>query len=174
MGRAQRVLEGPKWEAHITVRDVCHRAFGTWQLAFSPLPEVSMKDFRNLRVWEKSHRLTLDVYRATKGFPREEMYGLTSQMRRCSASISANIAEGCGKQGTTNSDVSCRSLPVRPASWTITCCWHATWVFSLTSSSATWIGAFLRYVRCLLRCSRKLIWTDPQAKDSLPDLNANC
>jgi four helix bundle protein len=58
-----------------------------------------MKDFRDLKVWEKAHRLTLDVYEATSRFPREELYGLTSQMRRCSASIGANIAEGCGKRG---------------------------------------------------------------------------
>jgi four helix bundle protein len=58
-----------------------------------------MKDFRNLRVWEKAHRLTLDIYNATGRFPREERYGLTAQMRRCSASIAANLAEGCGKRG---------------------------------------------------------------------------
>ncbi|MCI0771786.1 MAG: four helix bundle protein [Chloroflexi bacterium] len=56
-----------------------------------------MRDFKNLKVWERSHRLTLSVYRASGGFPREEMYGLTSQMRRASASIAANIAEGCGR-----------------------------------------------------------------------------
>jgi four helix bundle protein len=58
-----------------------------------------MKYFRDLRVWQKSHHLTLDVYKATARFPREELCGLTSQMRRCSASIGANIAEGCGKRG---------------------------------------------------------------------------
>jgi four helix bundle protein len=58
-----------------------------------------MKDYRDLKVWERAHRLTLDVYRITTGFPREERYGLTSQIRRCSASIGANIAEGCGKRG---------------------------------------------------------------------------
>src|SRR5579864_4396853 len=58
-----------------------------------------MKDFRRLKVWEKAHLLTLDVYKVTSRFPREEMYGLTSQLRRCSASIGANIAEGCGKDG---------------------------------------------------------------------------
>lgn len=56
-----------------------------------------MKDFRNLSVWNKSHQLALAVYKATVPFPREEIYGLTSQMRRCSVSISANIAEGCGR-----------------------------------------------------------------------------
>ena len=58
-----------------------------------------MKNFRDLRVWEKSHQLTLRVYSATAGFPKRELYGLTSQIRRCSASIGANIAEGCGKRG---------------------------------------------------------------------------
>ncbi len=58
-----------------------------------------MKDFRRLKVWEKVHLLTLDIYKVTACFPREEIYGLTSQMRRCSASMGANAAEGCGKQG---------------------------------------------------------------------------
>ena len=58
-----------------------------------------MRDFRELKVWEKGHRLTLAVYEATGGLPREELYGLTTQLRRCSASIPANIAEGCGRKG---------------------------------------------------------------------------
>lgn len=58
-----------------------------------------MRDFRELKVWEKSHKLTLDVYKATAGFPQEELYGLTSQIRRSCASIPANIAEGCGRDG---------------------------------------------------------------------------
>src|SRR5215210_7617452 len=58
-----------------------------------------MRDFRELKVWEQGHRLTLDVYSATSGFPREEMYGLTAQLRRSSASIPANIAEVCGRSG---------------------------------------------------------------------------
>ncbi|MGA2360588.1 MAG: four helix bundle protein [Terriglobales bacterium] len=58
-----------------------------------------MQSFRSLRVWEKSHRLTLDVYTSSKSFPREEIYGLTSQMRRASASIGMNIAEGCCRKG---------------------------------------------------------------------------
>lgn len=56
-----------------------------------------MKDFRSLIVWSKAHEFTLSVYSATKLFPKEELYGLTSQMRRAAASIPANIAEGCGK-----------------------------------------------------------------------------
>lgn len=56
-----------------------------------------MKDFRELKVWEKAHQLTLAVYRATIFFPQEELYGLTSQIRRACASIPANVAEGCGR-----------------------------------------------------------------------------
>ncbi len=56
-----------------------------------------MQDFRLLKVWEKAHVLTLSVYVNTKGFPKDELYGITSQMRRSSASIPANIAEGCGR-----------------------------------------------------------------------------
>lgn len=56
-----------------------------------------MRDFHKLKVWERAHSLTLKVYLATQGFPREELYGLTSQMRRSSASIPTNIAEGCGR-----------------------------------------------------------------------------
>jgi four helix bundle protein len=58
-----------------------------------------MQSFRNLRVWEKSHRLTLDIYALGKTFPRDETFGLTSQMRRASASIGMNIAEGCCRKG---------------------------------------------------------------------------
>ena len=58
-----------------------------------------MKDFRQLKVWEKAHHLTLEIYRATANFPRAETYGLTSQLRRASASICANLAEGSGREG---------------------------------------------------------------------------
>jgi len=58
-----------------------------------------MQSFRNLKDWERAHVLTLDVYQSSKSFPREEMYGLTSQMRRASASIGANIAEGSCRRG---------------------------------------------------------------------------
>jgi len=56
-----------------------------------------MKDFRQLKVWEKAHHLALEVYKASASFPREELYGLTSQLRRASVSIPTNIAEGCGR-----------------------------------------------------------------------------
>jgi four helix bundle protein len=58
-----------------------------------------VRDFRDLAVWGKAHQLTLVVYRETSAFPAAELYGLTSQMRRAAASIPANIAEGCGRNG---------------------------------------------------------------------------
>lgn len=56
-----------------------------------------MKDFGTLKVWEKAHALTLAIYKSTEGFPKQEMYALTSQIQRAAVSIPANIAEGCGK-----------------------------------------------------------------------------
>jgi four helix bundle protein len=56
-----------------------------------------VKNFRELKVWEKGHELTLAVYRATAGFSGEVRYGLTSQIRRSSVSVPANVAEGCGR-----------------------------------------------------------------------------
>ena len=61
-----------------------------------------MKDFRELKVWEKAHSLTLNVYKITKVFPKEELYGLTSQIRRSSSSIATNIAEGCGRNSAAD------------------------------------------------------------------------
>ncbi len=57
-----------------------------------------MRNYKDLQVWQKAHRLTLDVYNCTRNFPVEERYGLTSQIRRSSASIAANLAEGCGRR----------------------------------------------------------------------------
>ena len=56
-----------------------------------------MRDFTQLSIWQKSHSLTLTIYRVTKDFPKEEIFGLTNQMRRSSYSIPTNIAEGCGR-----------------------------------------------------------------------------
>ena len=58
-----------------------------------------MKNFRELKVWEKAHGLTLSIYRITRDFPIQEQYGLTSQLRRAATSIPTNIAEGCGRNG---------------------------------------------------------------------------
>lgn len=56
-----------------------------------------MRDFKKLEVWKRAHQLVLEVYRHTRVFPREEQFGLTSQIRRAGASIPANLAEGCGR-----------------------------------------------------------------------------
>ena len=61
-----------------------------------------MQDFKKLQVWEKSHDLTLKIYGATSQFPRDEIYGLTSQIRRACASIPTNIAEGCGRESSAD------------------------------------------------------------------------
>ena len=58
-----------------------------------------MKDFKKLKVWQEAHDLTIKVYKITMDFPKEELFGLISQIRRSSASIAANIAEGCGRGG---------------------------------------------------------------------------
>lgn len=56
-----------------------------------------MKDFHSLLVWQKSHQFALDIYSVTKDFPKDESFGLVSQIRRSSSSIPTNIAEGCGR-----------------------------------------------------------------------------
>jgi four helix bundle protein len=57
-----------------------------------------MRNYRDLQVWKKSHNVALDLYRVSQSFPREELYGMTSQIRRAAISIGANLAEGCGRQ----------------------------------------------------------------------------
>lgn len=57
-----------------------------------------MRNYQDLQVWTKSHSLALDIYKVSRNFPREEMYGLTSQVRRAATSIGANLAEGCGRR----------------------------------------------------------------------------
>lgn len=56
-----------------------------------------MQDFKELKIWQRSHKLTLSIYKLSKAFPKEEIYGLTSQMLRSAASIPTNIAEGTGR-----------------------------------------------------------------------------
>ncbi len=61
-----------------------------------------LKNYRDLKVWQKSYGLCLDLYGITKKFPKEERYGLTSQIRRSAVSIPSNIAEGYGRKTTAN------------------------------------------------------------------------
>jgi four helix bundle protein len=57
-----------------------------------------MRRFKEIKAWQKAHTVTLEIYDITANFPKHELFGLTSQMRRCAASIGANIAEGCGRK----------------------------------------------------------------------------
>ena len=57
-----------------------------------------MRDFHNYKVWNRGHQFALSIYKITKGFPKEELFGMTSQLRRASTSIPINIAEGCGRR----------------------------------------------------------------------------
>ena len=59
-----------------------------------------LKSFKELKVWQKSYQLCLEIYIITKGFPKEERYGLTSQIRRATVSVPSNIAEGYGRKTT--------------------------------------------------------------------------
>jgi len=74
-------------------------ALSASHLAFGRKRIMLVKDFRDLKVWERAHLLMLSGYKSTAAFPSDERFGLISQMRRCSASIGANIAEGCDKRG---------------------------------------------------------------------------
>ncbi len=63
---------------------------------------MGLRDYRDLLVWQRAMDLVEVVYRATKAFPKEELYGLTSQVRRAVVSVCANIAEGQGRRTTTD------------------------------------------------------------------------
>ena len=56
-----------------------------------------MRDYKKYDIWKLSHFLTLEIYKITEGFPKEEVFGLTSQIRRASSSVGINIVEGCGR-----------------------------------------------------------------------------
>ena len=56
-----------------------------------------MQDYKKLKVWEKAHAFTVVVYAITRTFPKDEVYALTSQIRRCAVSVPSNIVEGCGR-----------------------------------------------------------------------------
>lgn len=63
------------------------------------MEKVKIKSFTDLNVWKEGHLLALQVYKATKSFPKEERYSLVDQMRRSASSVTANVAEGFGRQG---------------------------------------------------------------------------
>jgi four helix bundle protein len=79
-----------------------------------------MKDFRQLSVWQKSHELTLAIYELTRSFPREEIYGLTAQIRRVCSSIPAILPKVAARTGMQNSHVTAALPGVQPANWNTT------------------------------------------------------
>jgi four helix bundle protein len=78
-------LRAPSLERSINQKDVGRK-------------KSALKDFKELKVWSKAHETTLQLYRLTRQFPKEELYGLTSQIRRAASSVGANIAEGSGRR----------------------------------------------------------------------------
>jgi four helix bundle protein len=73
---------------------------GNWQLTTEQRREMAVKSYRELIAWQKAMDLAVQVYELTKTFPREEIYGLTSQLRRAAVSVPSNIAEGQGRRTT--------------------------------------------------------------------------
>jgi four helix bundle protein len=65
----------------------------------SPIERISSKTFEDVEVWKRAHRFVLSIYRVSEGFPKQEMFGLTSQLRRAAVSVPANFAEGFKKNG---------------------------------------------------------------------------
>jgi len=107
-----------------------------------------MEDFKHLKVGSKAHDLTLSVYRKSSTFPKEEMYVLTSQMRRAAGSVGATVAEGCGRRcdGEMNRFLQSHAAP--PMSWNIICFWRETWVFSAPPISRISRRRCLRFSAC--------------------------
>jgi four helix bundle protein len=95
----RRIVRAPGrgWIERYGLEEKSVREISSQYSGFSERRIRKMKDFRQLKVWEKAHALTLIIYNRTKKFPKEEIYGLTSQLRRAASSIPTNIAEGCGR-----------------------------------------------------------------------------
>jgi four helix bundle protein len=73
---------------------------GAWGVGRGEAETMALQNYRDLELWQRAMSLAEDCYRVTKEFPKEEMFGLTSQIRRAAVSIPANIAEGQGRQHT--------------------------------------------------------------------------
>ena len=84
-----------------------------------------MRNYRDLEVWKISHKLTLELYAASKKFPKDEMFGLTSQLRRAAVSIGANLAEGCGVERALNLRGSFGLQWAQPVNLITICCFVA-------------------------------------------------
>jgi len=113
-----------------------------------------VRSFKDLKVWQKGHELTLWIYQATKSFPKEEMYGLTSQLRRAAASIPANIAEGCVKGVGRSFVISSRWLWAQQVSLSITFSSRTNSVISTNPNMNAWGSAQLSLSECSHLSSR--------------------
>jgi 23S rRNA-intervening sequence protein/DNA recombination-mediator protein A len=109
--------------------NVLTERFSPFAIRFSPKRELRLvlRKYEDLEVWQKAHALTVRVYRITDRFPRSEMFGLTSQMRRSSGSIGANLAEGCGRWGDGEMARYVQIAMGQPASCRIICVWPWIW-----------------------------------------------
>ena len=88
-----------------------------------------MQDYRKLAVWQLLHQLVLDVYQASAGFPPDELYGLTSQIKRTAASVPTNIRKVVGAKRPASFAGFCTLQWDRPVSWSIFCLWHVISTF---------------------------------------------
>jgi hypothetical protein len=84
---------------------------------------ATVKDFHDLKVWQKAHQLTLAVYQITAAFPREELYGLTSQLRDAVPRSQPISPRDADEMAMPNSPGFAPSPWDRRVSWSITCCW---------------------------------------------------
>lgn len=96
-----------------------------------------MKNFRDLKVWEKAHELALDCYGITANFPKHEIFGIVSQIRRAGSSIGANIAEGCGRGGNGEFQRFLQMAMGSAVNWKIISCLRETSTFWIMRITAT-------------------------------------
>jgi len=115
-----------------------------------------LRNHRDLKVWRKSYSLSLDLYRLSRDFPKEELYGLTSQLRRAAISIGANLAEGCGRR--TNAEMArfIRIAMALPASSTTLCYFARTSDSCNIKNTSALTGISVKWGKCWLDCSSAL------------------
>jgi four helix bundle protein len=122
--------------------------------ATSQLPKaIKMRDYKKYTVWQDSHQLTMITYKLTKQFPKEELFGITSQLRRATSSIPTNIAEGCGRE----SDADFRRFLVMAHGYATEVEYLIFLSFELDYVSRTEFDEFTEKVIILRKQLRKLI-----------------
>jgi len=107
-----------------------------------------MKDFRDLKVWEKAHGLALDCYSLTANFPKHEIFGIVSQIRRAGSSIGANIAEGCGRGGNAEFQRFLQMAMGSPANWNTIGCLLEICILSTSKPTTKFNRKSLKLKRC--------------------------